>query len=213
METHMDKIIFHHAPMSRSNIVHWMLEELGVPYELDLMSLERGDHKKPAYLAINPMGKVPAITHQGVTITEAAAICAYLADEFPAAKLAVPIGEPRRGLYLKWLFFGPSCLEQGIIDRIHGRPPAPERASSYGDYDTVMDTLAQAVGKGPYLLGEQFTAADVVIGSGLQWGTFMKAVPERPEFAAYMERLRARPAAQRSFAKNQALYAQLHPTG
>jgi glutathione S-transferase len=209
----MDKIIFHHAPMSRSNIVHWMLEELGVPYELHAMSLDRGDHKQPGYLAINPMGKVPAITHQGATITEAAAICAYLADEFPAAKLSVPIGNPTRGLYLKWLFFGPSCLEQAIIDRIHNRPAVPPRASSYGDYDTVMETLAQAVAKGPYLLGEHFTAADVVIGAGLQWGTFMKAVPERPEFSAYIGRLLGRPAAQRSFAKNQALYAQLHPTG
>ena len=209
----MDKIIFHHAPMSRSNIVHWMLEELGVPYELHAMSLERGDHKKPTYLAINPMGKVPAITHQGVTITEAAAICAYLADEFPAAKLSVPIGDSRRGLYLKWLFFGPSCLEQAIIDRIHDRPLAPARASSYGEYDTVMDTIAKTVMAGPYLLGEQFTAADVVIGSGLQWGTMMKAVPERPEFAAYLGRLRSRPGLQRSFAKNQALYAELHPTG
>lgn len=209
----MDKIIFHHAPMSRSNIVHWMLEELSVPYELHAMSLERGDHKKPDYLAINPMGKVPAITHQGVTITEAAAICAYLADEFPAAKLSVPVGSPRRGLYLKWLFFGPSCLEQAIIDRIHDRPPAPARASSYGDYDTVMETLAQALAKDPYLMGDHLTTADVVIGAGLQWGTFMKAVPERPEFSAYIGRLLGRPAAQRSFAKNQALYAQLHPTG
>jgi glutathione S-transferase len=209
----MDKIVFHHAPMSRSNIVHWMLEELGIPYELKPMSLERGDHKKPDYLAINPMGKVPAITHQGVTITEAAAICAYLADEFPAAKLSVPVGEPRRGLYLKWLFFGPGCLEQAIIDRIHDRPKVPPRASSYGDYDTVMDTIAKAVAEGPYLLGQQFTAADVVIGSGVQWGTMMKAVPERPEFAAYLGRLRARPALQRSFAKNQTLYAELHPTG
>jgi len=209
----MDKIIFHHAPMSRSNIVHWMLEELGVPYELHAMSLERGDHKKPAYLAINPMGKVPAITHQGVTITEAAAICTYLADEFPAAKLSVPIGDSRRGTYLKWLFFGPSCLEQAIIDRIHNRPLAPARASPYGDYDTVMETVARSVVAGPYLLGEQFTAADVVIGSGLQWGTLMKAVPERTEFGAYLGRLRSRPALQRSFAKNQALYAELHPTG
>jgi glutathione S-transferase len=184
-----------------------------VPYELHSMSLDRGDHKKPAYLAINPMGKVPAITHQGVTITEAAAICAYLADEFPAAKLSVPIGSPERGMYLKWLFFGPSCLEQAIIDRIHDRPLAPTRSSSYGEYDTVMDTIAKTVAQGPYLLGEHFTAADVVIGSGLQWGTFMKAVPERPEFAAYLGRLRARPALQRSFAKNQALYAELHPTG
>ncbi len=209
----MDKIIFHHAPMSRSNIVHWVLEELDIPYELDAMSLERGEHKKPTYLAINPMGKVPAITHQGVTITEAAAICAYLADEFPAAKLSVPIGDPKRGLYLKWLFFGPSCLEQAIIDRIHGRPAVSPRASSFGDYDTVMETLATAVAKGPYLLGEHFTAADVVIGSGINWGGTMKAVPERAEFTAYAERLNARPAARRSFAKNQALYAQLHPTG
>jgi glutathione S-transferase len=209
----MDKIIFHHAPMSRSNIVHWMFEELGVPYELHAMSLERADHKTPAYVAINPMGKVPAITHQGVTITEAAAICAYLADEFPATKLSVPTGTPRRGIYLKWLFFGPSCLEQAIIDRIHDRPQILARASSYGDYDTVMETIGTTVATGPYLLGEQFTAADVVIGSGLQWGTLMKAVPERPEFAAYMRRLQARPALQRSFAKNQALYAELHPTG
>jgi glutathione S-transferase len=209
----MDKIIFHHAPMSRSNIVHWMLEELGVPYTLKAMSLDRGDHKKPAYLAVNPMGKVPAIEHQGVIITEAAAICAYLADEFPAARLSIPVGDPRRGLYLKWLFFGPSCLEQAIIDRIHDRPQVLPRASSYGEYDTVMDTIAQAVAKGPYLVGEQFTAADVVIGSGLHWGGFMKAIPERPEFSAYVGRLQQRPALQRSFAKNQALYAELHPTG
>jgi glutathione S-transferase len=209
----MDKIIFHHAPMSRSNIVHWMFEELGVPYELRAMSLDRADHKKPEYVAINPMGKVPAITQQGVTITEAAAICTYLADEFPAAKLSVPVGSPQRGIYLKWLFFGPSCLEQAIIDRIHDRPQILARASSYGDYDTVMETIAKTVATGPYLLGEHFTAADVVIGSGLQWGTLMKAVPERPEFAGYMRRLQARPALQRSFAKNQALYAELHPTG
>ena len=209
----MDKITFHHAPMSRSNIVHWMLEELGVPYELSPMSLERGDHKKPAYLAINPMGKVPAIKHKGVVITEAAAICAYLADEFPAANLSVPVGDPRRGLYFKWLFYSPSCLEQAMIDRGNNRTPVPARTSSYGDYDTVMDTVAQAVVDGPHLVGEQFTAADVVVGSCLQYGIMVKAIPERPEFAAYLGRLRARPALQRSFAKNQALYAELHPTG
>jgi glutathione S-transferase len=207
----MDKIVFHHAPMSRSNIVHWMLEELGIPYELHAISLERGDHKKPDYLAINPMGKVPAITHQGITITEAAAICAYLADEFPAAKLAVPVGSAQRGLYLKWLFFSPSCLEQAMIDRAHDRPPVPARASSYGDYGTVMETVAQAVAGGPYLLGQHFTAADVVLGSCLQYGTMIKALPERREFSAYLGRLRQRPALQRSFAKNQQLYEQLHP--
>ena len=208
----MDKIIFHHAPMSRSNIVHWMFEELGVPYELHALSLDRGDHKRPDYLAINPVGKVPAITHQGVTITEAAAICAYLADEFPAAKLAVPVGTPQRGLYLKWLFYSPSCLETAMIDNGNNRPPVPPRQSSYGDFDTVMETVAQAVKDGPHLLGQQFTAADVVLGSCLQFGILTKALPERPEFAAYLGRLRTRPALQRSFAKNQALFAELHPT-
>lgn len=207
----MDKIIFHHAPMSRSNIVHWMFEELGVPYELHAMSLDKGDQKKPEYLAINAMGKVPAITHQGVTITEAAAICAYLADEFPAAKLAVPIGDPRRGSYLKWLFFGPACLEQAIIDRSLKRSVAEARTLSYGDFDRTLDNVAGAVAQGPYLLGGHFTAADVIIGSTLQWGTMIGAVPERPEFNAYLSQLRERPALQRCFAKNQALHAELHP--
>lgn len=207
----MDKIVFHHAPMSRGNIVSWMLEELGVPYEVKAMSLDRNEQKRAEYLAINPMGKVPAIEHKGVVITEAAAICAYLADEFPAAKLSLPIGDARRGLYFKWLFFGPSCLEQAIIDRLHNRALAPARSSSYGDYDTVMDTIAAAVATDPFLLGEQFTAADVVLGSGLQWGTFMKAVPTRAEFTAYLGRLQQRPALQRAFAKNQELYAKLHP--
>ena len=204
-------IIFHHAPMTRGNIVSWMLEELGVPYKLDAMSLERGDHKKPGYLAINPMGKVPAISHKGIVVTEVAAICAYLADEFPAAKLSAPIGDARRGLYLKWLFFGPACLEQAIIDRTLDRPVAQARTLSYGDFDRTMDTVAKALASGPYLLGQQFTAADVVIGSTLQWGTMIKAIPERAEFAAYLGRLRERPGLQRCFAANQALHAELHP--
>lgn len=208
-----DTIIFHHAPMSRSNIVSWMLEELGEPYEIRPLSLDRQDQKKPEYLAVNPMGKVPAIEHKGVIITEAAAICAYLADAFPAAKLAAPVGDARRGPYLKWLFFGPSCLEQAIIDRLHNRPQVAPRASSYGEYDTVMDTIAQAVKTGPFLIGEQFTAADVVVGSGIQWGTFVKALPEQPEFTAYLGRLMRRPALQRAFAKDQELYAKLHPAG
>lgn len=127
------------------------------------------------------MGKVPAIEHNGIVVTEAAAICAYLADEFPAARPAPPIGDPRRGHYLKWLFFGPRCLEQAIIDRIQNRPKVLPRASSYGGHDTEMGTIAACVGKGPYLLGRQFTAADMVIGAGLHWGTFMTAVPDRQE--------------------------------
>jgi glutathione S-transferase len=154
------------------------------------------------------MGKVPALKHGDVVITEAAAICAYLADEFPRAKLNVPVGDPRRGLYLKWLFFGPSCIEPAMIDRAAPRKEEPRRAMlGYGDFDTVMDVVAKAVSKGPYLLGDQFTAADVVIGSGLRWGMLFKLMPERPEFVAYVGRLASRPALQRSEAQDKELAA------
>jgi glutathione S-transferase len=132
-------------------------------------------------------------------ITEAAAICTYLADEFPRAGLNIPIGDPLRGPYLKWLFFGPSCIEPAIMDRAFPRKEeAPKSALGYGDYETVLDILAQAVAPGPYILGNQFTAADVVIGSTLRWGMMFKMLPERQEFLAYTGRLAERPAAQRA---------------
>jgi len=200
-------IVFHHAPQSRSIIVQWMLEELGKPYRLHLLNLKKDEHKQPAHLAVNPMGKVPAITHKGVHITEAAAICCFLADTYPDANLAPPVGDPRRGPYLKWLFFGPSCLEPAIIDRMFKRTEAPSGSLGYGSYDATLDVVTRAISSGPYLLGEQFTAADVVIGSGLTWGTMVKAIPERPEITAYMHRLQARPALQRVYAKDAELAA------
>src|SRR5262249_16267203 len=172
--------------------------------------------RTPEYLAVNPMGKVPALKHGDVVITEAAAICAYLADEFPRAKLNVPIGDPRRGVYLKWLFFGPSCIDPPMTDPAFPPPqhrPLPRQAEArrgmvgYGDFDTVIDVLTKAVTKGPYLMGEQFTAADVIIGSTLRWGTMFKLLPERPEFAAYIGRLVQRPALQRAEAKGKELAA------
>ena len=179
----MAKLTLYHAAPSRSSITRWMLEEIGEPYDIHLLSLNKGDNRAPEFLAVNPMGKVPALKHGDVVITEAAAICAYLADEFPRAKLNVPVGDPRRGVYLKWLFFGPSCIEPAIIDRAAPRKEEARRGMlGYGDFDTVMDVVAKAVSKGPYLLGEQFTAADVVIGSGLRWGMLFKLLPERPEF-------------------------------
>ena len=176
----MAKLTLYHAAPSRSSITRWMLEEIGEPYDIHLLSLNKGDNRAPEFLAVNPMGKVPALKHGDVVITEAAAICAYLADEFPRAKLNVPVGDPRRGVYLKWLFFGPSCIEPAIIDRAAPRKEEARRGMlGYGDFDTVMDVVAKAVSKGPYLLGEQFTAADVVIGSGLRWGMLFKLLPER----------------------------------
>jgi glutathione S-transferase len=202
----MAKLTLYHAAPSRSSITRWMLEEVGEPYELHLLDLLRGDQTRPEYLAINPMGKVPALRHGDTIITEGAAICAYLADEFPARKLNVPVGTPRRGVYLKWLFFGPSCYEPAITDRNFPRREEPRRGMlGYGDFDSVMNVLAAAVAEGPYLMGEQFTAADVVIGAGLRWGLQFKLIPSRPEFTAYVARLAERPALQRADAKDKEL--------
>ena len=200
-----DLITFYHAAPSRGSIVHWMLEEVAAPYRIELLDLNQGQQKEPAYLAVNPMGKVPTIVHRGVVITEVAAICCYLADAFPAAGLAPAIGDAQRGTYLRWLFFEPGCLEPAIVDRMLQREPGPPRALGYGDFDTTMEVVARAVTPGPYLLGERFSAADVLIGSALRWGMMVASVPQRPEFAAYVERLTARPALQRAQAKDQEL--------
>lgn len=199
----MADLTLYHASPSRSSIVLWMLEELGQLYDVKLIKLSEGDNLKPDYLAINPMGKVPALDHKGTVITEAAAICTYLADEFPQAKLNIPVGTPQRGVYLKWLFFGPGCFEPAVVDRAAPRKEEARRGMlGYGTFDTTMDTVAKAVAQGPWLMGEQFTAADVIIGSNVRWGTMFKLVPERPEFAAYAARIAARPAAQRAEAKD-----------
>jgi glutathione S-transferase len=183
-----------------------MLEEIGEPYDIKLLRLGEGDQQKPDYLTINPMGKVPALQHGDVVITEVAAICTYLADAFPKAGLSVPIGDPRRGPYLKWLFFGPGCLEAAVIDRAAPRKEEPRRAMlGYGEFDTVMNVIAKAVETGPWLLGEQFTAADVVIGANIRWGMIFKLLPERKEFLDYAARIAARPAAQRAEAKDKEL--------
>jgi glutathione S-transferase len=204
----MANLTLYHIAPSRSSIVHWMLEEVGAPYDIHLLSMKRGENRAPDYLAVNPMGKVPALRHGDVVITEAAAICTYLADEFPDRKLNIPVGNPRRGIYLKWLFFGPSCIEPAIMDRAFPRKEdAPIGALGYGNYDTVIDVVAKAVAGGPYIMGAEFTAADVVIGSGLRWGMQFKLLPERPEFLAYTGRLAQRPALQRAESKDKELAA------
>lgn len=204
----MPRLTLYHASPSRSSIALWMLEELGEPYDIKLLSLTDGDNLKPDYLAINPMGKVPALRHGDTVITEVAAICTYLADEFHAAKLNVPVGSSRRGTYLKWLFFGPGCLEPAVVDRAAPRKDPPRRAMlGYGDFDITMDVVAKAVSSGPYIMGEQFTAADVVIGANIRWGLIFKLLPERKEFTDYVARLAARPACMRADEKDKALAA------
>lgn len=198
-------LVLYHAVPSRGVIVRWMLEEVGEPYEVRLLNLKAGDQLKPEYLAVNPMGKVPALVHKGTVLTESAAICCYLADAFPKAGLAPAIGDPRRGPYLKWLFYGPSCVEPAMTDKALGREPPPRGPTGWLGLDAELDIIAKAVAAGPWLLGDQFTAADVVIGSGLRWGTLFKLIPEREDLAGYLGRLAARPALRRQMALDAAL--------
>ena len=205
-----EELIFYGAPQSRAVIVHWMLEELGVPFEMRALDLKKEEQKQPAYRAVNPMGKVPAIVHNGVAIAEAAAICCYLADAFPQAGRAPAIGDPLRGPYLKWLFFGPSCLEPAVTDRMFKRPEVNKTALGWGGYDAAVGHVADAAGAAsPWLLGGRFTAADVVIGSGVIWGLMTGGLDKRPEFTSYAGRLRERPALARVFAKDAELAAKM----
>ena len=161
----MAELTLYHSAPSRSSVVLWMLEEIGEPYGIHLLSMKKGTDREPDYLAVNPMGKVPALRHGDVVITEVAAICTYLADAFPQAGLNIPLDHPQRGPYLKWLFFGPGVLECAVMDRAFPRSgEATRTALGYGDFDTTMNVIADAVTPGrPFLVGDRFTAADVVI--------------------------------------------------
>lgn len=200
-EQQVSKLKLYHAVPSRSSTAMWMLEEVGQPYEIVHLNLKAGDHRKPEYLALNPMGKVPTLVDGDVVVSEVSAICCYLADAYPQAHLAPAVHDAKRGPYLKWLFYGPSCVEPAMIDKALNRPPAPRTTAGWADFDTVISVLREATAKAsPYLLGEQFTAADVVIGSTLRWGMQFKLLPELPEMVAYVERLKQRPALQRQLA-------------
>jgi glutathione S-transferase len=206
--TTTDTVTLYHAPHSRSSATLTLLEELGAPYRLHVLSLNVGDQRQPAYLAVNPMGKVPAVKHGDALITEQVAIFIYLADLFEKAGLAPQMGDPLRGPYLRWLVFYGSCFEPAIGDRALKRDPAPQRMSAYGDYDSVLGAIVSRLRKGPYMLGERFSAADVLWGTALTWTTSFKLVPELPEFSAYLSRWNSRPSVARVKAKDAELAAQ-----
>jgi glutathione S-transferase len=202
------KVIFFHAPQSRSGGTFALLEELGAEYELRLLNLKQGEQRQSAYQAINPMGKVPAILHNGALVTEQPAVFAYLADLYPEARLAPCMGDPLRGPYLRWLVYYGSSFEPAIVDRSQKRDPVPPSTSPYGSWDDVLNTIHAQLAKGPYMLGERFTAVDVLWGGALHWATMFKLVPETPDIRIYIERVITRPAMQRAAARDVEFTAQ-----
>lgn len=200
------EIVFYHNPFSRGRIARLMLEEIGAPYRTVLVNFENREHKEPAYLALNPMGKIPTIVHGDVVVTEAAAICAYLADAFPDRGLAPALDDPARGTYLRWLFFGAGCVEPALSDKILDRPSGDRpQQLPYGTFEDTMNTLERALQPGPFLLGERYTAADVYISSQINWGIFAKALATRPVFESYLDKVRQRPASKRAVAADDEL--------
>lgn len=205
----MTDLTFYTNPMSRGRITRWMLEEVGEPYETVLLGYAES-MKSPDYLAINPMGKVPAIRHGGTVVTEGAAICAYLADAFPEKGLAPPLGDPRRGPYFRWLFFAAGPVEAAVTNKSLGVTYADERKRmvGYGDFDDTINALETAVQNGPYICGDQFTAADVYVGSQIGWGLQFGTIDKRPAFESYFARISGRPAAKRAAEIDDAIIAE-----
>jgi glutathione S-transferase len=196
-----EDLVFYYNPMSRARIVHWMLEEIGAPRRTVHIDLEKGEHKTPEFLAVNPMGKLPTIVHRGVVVTETAAIIAYLADAFPEAGLAPAPDDALRGAYYRWLFFGAGCFEPALTDRMFDRPDVARKGVlGYGSYEDVLNALRKALDPGPYLLGERFSAADVYVGAQMTWAMTFGApgLKGDPVFDRYVERLGGRPAQQRA---------------
>ena len=194
-----DELVFYTNPMSRGRIVRWMLEEVGQPYRTELLDYGT-TMKAPDYLRINPMGKVPALRHGDVVVTEGAAICAYLADAFPEAGLAPPPGDRERGPYYRWLFFAAGPIEAATADKALGvEVPADRKPMvGYGSFADVLATLEAGLAGRTWLVGDRFTAADLLIGSYVGWGMRFGTMEKRPAFERYVEPLFARPAAVRA---------------
>ena len=188
------------SPRTRSFSALWLMEETGQPYERVLIDISKGAQKTPEYLAINPMGKVPALQDGEVTLAEAAAICAYVAELYPQAKLAPPVGDRLRAKYLYWLFFGPSCVEPAMV-QVATKIEVNPTAAGWGNAERVFDVLDAGLKQGPWILGENFSAADIVIGSGLNFAVrLFKMIPARTSFDRYIDACTARPAFQRASA-------------
>jgi glutathione S-transferase len=201
------KLTLYYAPNTRASAVATLLEELGAPYERRVLDLAKEEQRRPDYLAINPMGKVPALTDGEQVITELVAIFLHLADRFPDKRLAPALGDAARGPYLRWMVYYNSCFEPALMDKAQNNPAPPPTRCSYRDFETMLDVLCAQLAKGPHLLGEAFSAADILWTSALYWTTAFKLVPERPEIMAYLQRHADRPAAKKIQTEDAALAA------
>lgn len=188
-----DSLTFFHAPNTRSFGTAVLLEELAAPHQLHVLNMKAGEQRKPAFLAVNPMGKVPAIMHRGALVSEQAAVFIYLADLFPAAGLAPSLGDQDRGPYLRWMAFYGSSFEPALIDKAMQREPAPRATSPYGSYETVLDILTAQLRATPFIAGARITAADILWGIALRWTTRFKLIPDLPEITAYIDKIASRP--------------------
>jgi len=206
--TSADRITLYYAPQTRATGTRVLLEELGAPYDLHVLNMKAGEQRQPAYLAINPLGKVPAVSHRGQLVTEQVAVYICLADLFPEAGLTPALDDPLRGPYLRWIAYYGSSFEPALIDRFMQRTPAPVTQSPYADYDTMLGALEAQLANGPYLLGERMTAADVLWGTAFSWTLMFGLVPKRDVFVSYAERMTARPAFQRVKAADEEMAAQ-----
>jgi len=203
-----NRITLHYSPQTRATGTRVLLEELGAPYDLHVLNMKAGEQREPAYLALNPLGKVPAISHLGGLVTEQVAITIYLADLFPQVGLAPAAHDPRRGPYLRWIAYYGSCFEPALIDKFMKREPASPTLTPYADYDTMIGTVEAQLARGPYLLGERMTAADVLWGIALGWTMAFGLVPQSDVFTRYSGRITSRPACQRISAEDAAMVAQ-----
>lgn len=201
-------ITLFYSPQTRATGARVLLEELNVPYELHVLNMKTGEQRQPAYLAINPLGKVPAVRVGETLITEQGAIYLYLADLFPEAGLALALTDPDRGAYVRWLFIYGSCFEPAVVDRYLKREPGSMNETPYASYESLIDMLEEALNTGPYLLGERFTAADLLWGIALRWTTMFGLVEARPAFQAYMERINSRTSIQKVSAEDATMVAE-----
>ncbi len=203
------KVTLFHSPNTRSTGTLLLLEELGADYEIHLVNMKAGEQSLPAYLSINPMGKVPAIKHGEVVVTEQVAIFLYLTDLYSEAGLAPTLTDPLRGSYLRWMLFYAGCFEPALVDLAQKREPSPASMSPYGDFETMFKTLTNHLEQGPYILGEKFSGADILWGTALNWMTKFQLLPSVPVIQAYVDRANARPVVAKVREKDEAFVAQL----